>query len=1666
MAEWHYHPHVDFSVLGPLRVQSDGHLIEVRGAKERIVLAHLIASVGRMVPAPDLIDSLWGEAPPRSASKSLQTFVLRLRNALEPDRGGSPALLVTDGPGYRLTVDPLAVDAERFSRLVALGRRAGEQGRAEACASTFEDALRLWHGPAYVEFQDTAFGRGEGRRLEELRLAAMEERWAAELDRGRTAAATAELDRLVTEHPLRERLWELLILSLYRGGRQSEALLVYERARALLAEELGVDPSPQLRALHQRILVQDPALDAVDAHPVIPPQLTADTTPIVGHSDVLLRLRDAWSRAVDGEAVGVALRGPPGAGASRLAGALAEEVARSGGAVAYTGRGDDADPPDAFQAAAPALWVVDHAPPPPVAGRRRLVLLLASDSVSPPPGYEPLALDPLTAADVRELVRPYVGEDRLEESAATVLRESDGWPGRAHDAALRLSRAYATERVGQAAAVADRSHSALSQARADLADGVTELQGVTRRPLDQDACPWRGLSMYDVADAPWFAGRERLVAELVARVASARLVCVIGASGSGKSSAVRAGLLAALASDVLPGSAAWTQLVMRPGRHPMRELARLALGGQERDVGDLLSRLVLAADGPVGSRTVLLVDQMEELWTSCGDDGERAAFLETLAELAEDEHARVQVVCAIRADFVGALAGHGSLTSTIADATVLVGAPTSDELRRVVERPATWGGLVLDDGLADAIVDDAGSEPGLLPLISTALTQLWDERSGTRLTFAAYVGMGGLNGAIAHLAEEAFAALPEADQALARALFVRLAGPGEGTAVVRRRVPIGEIESLPDEGTARVVRRLAAARLLTLSDGAVEVAHEALFREWPRLHGWLSEDAAGRDVQRRLAFAAAEWDAEGREPGLLWRGARLALALDVAGLHPDEVTSGERAFLDAAQEAVDEEQRAVERRAEATARQNRRLRWLLAGLAMLVVFSMVAATFALLARSDAQRSETSADARRLAATALNEDSPDLALLTALEAVRTERGPDTYGALLTLLSRAPNVITRIRTPDRFMRVAVSPDGQTVYLEENTGVVRAVDAETAEQRWKVQAPVGGPAPLLPSPDGRGVLVVGGPESTATLLDAETGDVRWRLGPNRIAAAQGGGMTFLGDGGGWLSDGRAVVTTGSHLLVVTSDGHVQRAVPWPEPVVYPGRVLVWPDGRISLTLAGDSGAPQPRLLDPRHPDRGFSPLPAPVLAVSPDGRVALVDAGGSGQGGTLRLYDTATMRPISPVVQHTAFVAAASFAPDGQRLVLATEEAVEVRDAETLAALGQVVAHNGSVLGAVFAGLRDDIVWTAGRDGTAAALDLSGRRGVFRTPPIETSPHLGDASAAGDVGLIVTSYDDRPNPAQLVDVATGQDLFGELPIPPRSCLCQVSAVAMAADGHRAVGGVTEFDPDTFSVVQDRGQLMVWSVDDGSVERRIQMPWPVYGVALTPDGTRAVVHGATGLATVDLEAGRVIRTAPEPYVEGSEGLPTVAVAPDGTSAVVARDNRLLFVDPASGRVVRERSLPDRDSVSSITWSADGRALVVGEFTGQIRFLSADDLQPVAPARLIAAGWVAGVEVSRDGTYLATLGTDGDLMLWDAATWTPYGKPLADDHGWGLLSFTGDSSRLRVLYEDRTMLDMSVVPGDWVAAACRAANRDLTPEESAVVRPGEPLDSTCDSMT
>jgi DNA-binding SARP family transcriptional activator/Flp pilus assembly protein TadD len=256
-----------FGVLGPLEVDAEAGPVALGGQKERLLLAQLLARPNQVVSAETLIRGLWGEQPPRSAAKTLQSHVVRLRRVLEPGRprGAAGQILVTREPGYLLRVAPGTLDAARFEELCATARRALARGEAEVAASTLRAALGLWRGRAFEEFADTDFGAAEGDRLGELRLVAIEDRIEADLRLGRHRELVAELEGLVREHPLREGLWAALMLGLYRSGRQADALGAFQRARSTLVEELGIDPGADLRRLQAAILAQDPELELESA---------------------------------------------------------------------------------------------------------------------------------------------------------------------------------------------------------------------------------------------------------------------------------------------------------------------------------------------------------------------------------------------------------------------------------------------------------------------------------------------------------------------------------------------------------------------------------------------------------------------------------------------------------------------------------------------------------------------------------------------------------------------------------------------------------------------------------------------------------------------------------------------------------------------------------------------------------------------------------------------------------------------------------------------------------------------------------------------------------------------------------------------------------------------------------------------------------------------------------------------------------------------------------------------------------------------------------------------------------------------------------------------------------------------------------------------------------
>ena len=420
------------------------------------------------------------------------------------------------------------------------------------------------------------------------------------------------------------------------------------------------------------------------------------------------------------------------------------------------------------------------------------------------------------------------------------------------------------------------------------------------KPRDGES-PYQGLNYFGFEHAHLFFGREQLTAELARYLRSHHFLAVVGASGSGKSSLVRAGLIPALhygeplVDGTLPpdGSQHWPIHIMQPKAHPLRELAATLLRDSESDLEHIRLEDELAQDarildrrvsrllsGGSADRLLLVVDQFEELFTLCKDQQERKAFVDNLL-VAASEDGVTTVVITLRADFYAHCATFDNLRTALANHQEYIGPMSKGEVRRAIEEPARLGGWELEAGLVDLLLADVGNEPGALPLLSHALLETWKRRRGRTLTLAGYAESGRVQGAIAHTAQTVFdQRLTPEQKAIAKNIFLRLTELGEGSEDTRRRVQLAEL--MPNQQKKAtieaVLTTLANARLVTTDKEEVEVAHEALIRGWPTLRNWLDENREGLRIERRMAEVAREWDDLQRSERLLYTGFRFEQA--------------------------------------------------------------------------------------------------------------------------------------------------------------------------------------------------------------------------------------------------------------------------------------------------------------------------------------------------------------------------------------------------------------------------------------------------------------------------------------------------------------------------------------------------------------------------------------------------------------------------------------------------------------------------------------------------------------------------------------------------------------------------------------------------------------------
>jgi WD40 repeat protein/DNA-binding SARP family transcriptional activator len=1630
---------VQFRILGPLEVLDDaGQPLALGGAKQRALLAVLLLHAGQIVSAERLIDELWGEDPPDTARNILQVYVANLRKVLEPGRPKrtASALLKTQPPGYRLDLGGHALDLDRFERLVGEGRAALAAGQASAASTLLCAAVGLWRGPALGDVALLSRGQGALAELEERRLAALEERIQADLALARHSELVGELEGLVAEHPLRERLWAQLMVALYRSGRQADALAAFQRARERLVEELGIEPGAELRELEVQVLAQDVRLAAPRlALPELPAPLAEVGPTFVGRDKELAWLGAGLERAAAGRGVLRLVEGPAGAGKTRLAAELARLAQGRHIPVRYAAGpaipAEVAAAPDAEMGPSRVALLVlddlDAADPLPLDAIQRLVdagppvLVVGTydpDAASP---VQRTALDQLVLAgaaerrslpalaigDVAEIIRRYAGDADHAEVRPLADRLTDATPGQVHQAASAWAMERATGKVDTAVAQLPAPQQAAQGAREDLVAGVLELQHArTQRTAEEPApahrlpiCPYKGLAAYGPNDAAYFVGRERLVAETLARLVGAELLAVVGPSGSGKSSLVRAGLLPALAAGTLPGSQRWQQLVLTPGDRPAEVLDRVL------------------ADLPSEGRTLLVVDQLEELFT-LAVAGQRQAFVDRLVEALRSPYADVVAVVTLRSDYYGHCADYPDLAKLVQATTVLVGAMVPEELGRAIEVPAELAGLEVEPGLTQAILADAGDQPGALPLVSTALLALWEHRDGRRLTLAGYAQTGGVRGAVARLADGVYDGFDPDQQAIARAILLRLTEPGEGGDDVRRRARRSELGD--DEATTRVVSALVARRLLIADEETVEVAHEALLREWPRLRGWLEEDREGRRLHRQLAEAASQWVAHDRDPEQLYRGARLAAALDWAKQHQTDLNEHEREFLTASSDRHARQLRSARRSA-------RRLRSLAGGLAAVLVLALIAGGIAVAQRSTARRQALLANSGRLAALATERITGqlDLAMLLAVEGHRLDDSVTTRGALLSTVGKSPRLtgLHHEFGANMFM-TALSPDGSVLAVCHLDNTLRFWDMPARTPRTAPIHAHGGPLRSCGafSKDGR-IFATGGSDGMVRLWDPANGHPlgtpnKGHEGPVMVPAFSPDGhrLATVGVDGLlriWNVPSNAPATSPVQL------GQISRSVQYS------------PDGKLLAvgTLEGTV-----RLLDAKTFDQIGKPLPVPpgdVLSVafSPDGTLL---ASATAQDAVILWDVRARTQRGQPLVGHEGQVLSVRFSPDGSTLASGDLAGrVVLWDVDSGTRIGTpLIGHVGPASVAGFTDRGRGLVSSATRE--VATWNLQAL-----TLGTQLQAHRGGAFALArsrDGRLVASGGNDGR--VRLWDAASHRSVGNPVQLPG-----EVYSLAFSGDGQRLAAAVFKGEP------QPDGWVVIWEVTTGRRLGNVATgpTWPL-SVDFSPDQTTI----AAGMGNGEIHRWQIDSLRPHGTPIATEAKDTgvlVRFTPDGKTLVAAINDKLVLYDVSTGARVAE--LADHtDNITALSISPDGsRAASVG-FDGELILSDLSQRSVLGDPLIGGAGARFGVTFSPNGTTVATVGDDRSVVLWDVATRQRLGSLFGHLGASQGVVFSGDGRTLLTVGDDGNLISWNLVPATWEATACTLAGRNLTQAE------------------
>jgi len=1121
--------------------------------------------------------------------------------------------------------------------------------------------------------------------------------------------------------------------------------------------------------------------------------------------------------------------------------------------------------------------------------------------------------------------------------------------------------------------------------------------------------PYKGLRPFQEADAANFFGREALIQRFIKRLQEdspyARFLAVVGPSGSGKSSVVKAGLIPQLRHGALPNSDQWFYEEFVPGELPFDELENVLIGiavgtpqnlrqhlrAGERGLLEVANAILPDDD----TELFLFIDQFEELFTLVDDENEINHFLSSIYTAVTDALSRIRVVITIRADFYDRPLLQPQLSDLMRERTEVVVPLSPSELERSIVEPARRAGIQIDTGLVAAIVAEVKEQPASLPLLQYSLSELFERREGGIITPDAYRALGGVRGSLARRADELYESLSNREQDVTRQLFLRLITLGEGTEDTRRRALLSELTSMQRDDEVEiiqaVIRKLGNARLLTFDrdpvtrSPTIEVTHEAIIREWHRLRSWLDESRTDVRMQRTLSGLAAEWDNNGRDPSFLLRGARLDSYARWSRETNLALTAQEYGFLQA---AVEEHER---REAEEHARQARetalerqslnRLRALavVLTLAMVVAFILTGLAFTernratenaeqvqiALATSDANAALSQSIAWESGARrALGDSDVDLAVLLALAANDLENPPPQSRSTLSEVAFSAGTQKVLREHDAWVQsVDISPDGRHLVSASTDATVKIWDLESGSLIHDMSGHGGDVESVRFSPDGR-TVASGASDFLAILWDVEQGtEIRRFIGHDRPVRS----AVFS-------PDGQRLLTGSSDTTLILWDvataNILQRYTGHAASVL---AVAYHPAGTMALSGSRDGTLLQWNLQSGEIIHRFMGHTTAITdAAYNLDGSRAVTSSGD----GDIIVWDTAAGSIVQRAVGNTEEVRSVTFSPDGAHIysALITGE-IRVWDVATGFELRRLEGHSDSALsvtvddtGQVAAsGSKDTTirVWNIGQPGAALQIEQGSSRitdlafstdgSRIYTTSIDGLLHVWDAQAG----------------TQIMRYALGTPLM---------------ALSLFANDSSAFLGTRD------------GELLLLNLADGTISQR----WrghsaTVEDVIVLRDEQRALSASLDDQIILwDLHNASALQL----YAGHEDSVYDLALMPDESAfASASSDERVLLWDLEAGTMLRE-------------------------YTGH-------------------ASTIFAVDIDANGELLASGSRDGFVILWDVASGQEVAQLVGDVETVWTLDFDGQGKRLVTGSSDATILI-------WDVRTISQLQRFVVPENDA----------------